>query len=143
MSIAHEIPSKGLSSGSVKTCDPDSNKPVANDPKTYLALKAEVGREELPVILQYLVYSNSVKAMCTNLRNHFICLDGRPLTEDQLSEITDGVSLMDAFLYKLFELTSVLEGGRFVVQSSSCDYCDFARQCRNPMSLLKLEGDYD
>jgi RecB family exonuclease len=101
------------------------------------------GGEDLPVILQYLVYNHSVKEMATNLQNHFICLDGRPLEKEALDDLTGGESLLDAFARRLFELVSVLEGGRFVVQSANCDYCDFASQCRYPLSRIKMETDND
>eukprot|EP00339_Tiarina_fusa_P021753 CAMPEP_0117025068 /NCGR_PEP_ID=MMETSP0472-20121206/18559_1 /TAXON_ID=693140 ORGANISM="Tiarina fusus, Strain LIS" /NCGR_SAMPLE_ID=MMETSP0472 /ASSEMBLY_ACC=CAM_ASM_000603 /LENGTH=661 /DNA_ID=CAMNT_0004731689 /DNA_START=13 /DNA_END=1995 /DNA_ORIENTATION=- len=54
VSIAHEIPRNGLAAASeVATCNAENAKPVVNDPKTYLALKAEVGKEDLPVIYSY------------------------------------------------------------------------------------------
>ena len=54
VSMAHEIPKTGLTPASeVATCNADGAKPVVNDPKTYLALKAETARDELPVLYSY------------------------------------------------------------------------------------------
>jgi transmembrane 9 superfamily protein 2/4 len=54
VSIAHEIPTNGLTPATeVATCNAESAKPVANDPSTYLALKAEPAKDELPVIYSY------------------------------------------------------------------------------------------
>lgn len=54
VSIAHDIPKSGLSAATeVATCNADGAKSVVNDPKTYLALKADAGKEDLPVIYSY------------------------------------------------------------------------------------------
>jgi transmembrane 9 superfamily protein 2/4 len=54
ISIAHDIPESGLTPASeIDTCNAEGAKPVANDPATYLKLKAETGKAELPVIFSY------------------------------------------------------------------------------------------
>lgn len=56
ISIAHDLPESGLTPASeLDTCNAEGAKPVANDPATYLKLKAEPGKAELPVIYSYAV----------------------------------------------------------------------------------------
>ena len=52
--MAHEIPQSGLTPATeVDTCNVEGAKAVVNDPATYLKLKADAGKAELPVIYSY------------------------------------------------------------------------------------------
>ncbi|CAJ1953264.1 unnamed protein product [Cylindrotheca closterium] len=54
ISIAHEIPASGLTPATeIDTCNAEGAKAVANDPATYLKLKTNTGKAELPVIFSY------------------------------------------------------------------------------------------
>ena len=54
ISMAHEIPESGLTPATeIDTCNAEGAKPVVNDPSTYLPLKVETGKTELPVIYSY------------------------------------------------------------------------------------------
>jgi transmembrane 9 superfamily protein 2/4 len=54
VSMVHDIPKSGLTDGTeVATCNGEGSTPVVNDPSTYLAVKAQAGSVELPVIYSY------------------------------------------------------------------------------------------
>ena len=90
---------------------------------------------DIPVVMNYLVYSATLKEMKTNIWNHIITDGGYP--DGGGLEMPD---LMDQFKAGVFETLDILKHGRFAVKSTSCHWCDFKSQCRYPNSDLKKEG---
>ncbi len=93
----------------------------------------------LPVIMQYLSYSQAKDKLVSAAANHWLGLDKEPLSEEKWGEISGDpeASLLDPLQAAVFESLDRLEAGEFLVDPADCrKYCTFKHLCRYVPGVL-------
>jgi len=91
-------------------------------------------KSELPILMQYLSYSQPFDDMVKQTRQHWVGLDGSPgVTTD----------LAAAFTRSAFDALSRYERGDFAVAPQACEFCDLNACCRHAANLLPQEDRGD
>jgi hypothetical protein len=87
----------------------------------------------IPILMQYLSYSQSLSDMVKQSSQHWVGLDGSP---------GEAADLAAAFTTLAFDAVNRYERGDFAVAPHACDYCEFKACCRHAASLLASDdGD--
>lgn len=95
-----------------------------------------------PLFMHYLSYSLSAEDMLKDCQKRWIAMDGQPVEEDELTEITKGAaSLIEAFTASTFAALDKYERGEFAVAPIECKFCAFAGCCRHYASQLSPDSD--
>lgn len=102
--------------------------------------------EEVPVIMQYLVYSTPKNKLESDAKNHWIGLDREPLTAQQWEELCDDpdAGLIDPMRRAIFKALDRVEAGEFLIDPANCSkYCSFKTFCRYLPGVLSAvkEGE--
>lgn len=103
-----------------------------------LAARRRFG-EGFPVIMQYLSYAQSRKALATAAANHWIGLEKEPLSGEEWGELAGDprAGLLDPLRAAIFKGIDRLESGSLLIDPPGCsEYCSYRHLCRYVPGVL-------